>query len=55
MISLEEISKKNIIKKLALNGAEFDFQFNEKTTEVCNKVKKEVEPQILDRLKSFVK
>ncbi|MBV0900148.1 MAG: hypothetical protein KTV77_05585 [Wolbachia endosymbiont of Fragariocoptes setiger] len=45
---------KDIIKKLALmDGAEFDFQFDEKTTEVCNKVKKEVEPQILDRLKKL--
>ncbi len=36
-----------------MDGAEFDFQFDEKTTEVCNKVKKEVELQILDRLKKL--
>ncbi|WP_237342959.1 hypothetical protein [Wolbachia endosymbiont of Folsomia candida] len=51
--------QKSIITKLALNGADFDELSNfdgldnEKIIEICNKVKKEVEPQTQDRLKKL--
>ncbi|MDD9336719.1 MAG: hypothetical protein PV345_05455 [Wolbachia sp.] len=45
--------RENIIKKLALNGADFDEQSDKKIVEICNKVKKEVEPHIYNRLKKL--
>ncbi|WCR54439.1 MAG: hypothetical protein PG981_001461 [Wolbachia endosymbiont of Ctenocephalides orientis wCori] len=43
-----ENKQKNIIKKLALNGADFDELGDE--IEICDKIKEEAEPQIHNRL-----
>ncbi|APR97880.1 hypothetical protein [Wolbachia endosymbiont of Folsomia candida] len=51
-----EDKQANIIKKLALSGAYFDksyIQGNKNTIEICNKVEKEVEPQIYNRLQKL--
>lgn len=45
-----EKKPKNIIRKLALNGANFDELGDKKTIEICNKIEKEVEQQIHNRL-----
>ncbi|APR99042.1 hypothetical protein [Wolbachia endosymbiont of Folsomia candida] len=42
--------QESIIRKLALNGADFDELDDEKTIEICNKIKMEVEPQVHNRL-----
>lgn len=45
--------QKNIIRKLALSGAEFDAQVNPEMMEICNKIQNEVKPQVHDRLKKL--
>lgn len=42
--------QKNVIRKLALSGAEFDAQVNSEMMEICNAIQSEVKPQIHDRL-----
>ncbi|WP_341808263.1 hypothetical protein [Wolbachia endosymbiont (group E) of Neria commutata] len=46
--------QENIIRKLAINGADFYksfIQHSKKTIEICNKVQKEIEPLVHERLK----
>ncbi|WP_374699420.1 hypothetical protein [Wolbachia endosymbiont (group A) of Limnophora tigrina] len=43
--------QEDIIRKLALNGADFNVQVDKKITEIHQKVQKEIEPQIYSRLK----
>ncbi len=45
--------QEDIIRKLALNGADFNVQVDKKTTEIYQKVQKEIEPQIYSRLKKL--
>ncbi|APR98602.1 hypothetical protein [Wolbachia endosymbiont of Folsomia candida] len=48
--------QENIIRKLAINGADFDKSFiqgSRKTIEICNKVQKEVEPIVFNRLQKL--
>lgn len=45
--------QENIIKKLALKGANFDEQSDKEIIEVCHKIQKEVEPQIYNRLQKL--
>lgn len=42
--------QEDIIRKLALNGADFNVQVDKKITEIHQKVQKEIEPQIYSRL-----
>ena len=45
--------QENIIKKLALKGANFDEQSDKEMNEICNKVQKSVEQQIYNRLQKL--
>ncbi|BFD47077.1 MAG: hypothetical protein DMENIID0003_01510 [Wolbachia endosymbiont of Sergentomyia squamirostris] len=45
--------QEDIIRKLALNGADFNVQVDKKITEIHKKVQKEIEPQIYSRLKKL--
>lgn len=45
--------QEDIIRKLALNGADFNVQVDNKITEIYQKVQKEIEPQIYDLLKKL--
>lgn len=45
--------QESIIKKLALNGANFEDQSDKKIVEMCNKVQKAVEPKVFHKLKKL--
>lgn len=49
----KENKQEDIIRKLALHGADFNVQVDKKIAEMYQKVQKEIEPQIYSRLKKL--